>query len=234
VIDFGADDRQRSEQHFARRRAAHTIGLSAELADRLSQLSADALKSLSSEMLKRIASGAFSNPEFPERDAPNPERRAERLADRARAAPAKVYETRSRNVRTSDKDARQLARPYLRDLYTNPDGDMICQACHRAMPFRLADGKHYFEAPEFLQSASAELTENHLALCPTCCAKWQNANTTSDADLGNALQNADALEIRVTLAGEEVRLRFVRVHFEDLRTIFKVVARRPALAKNVR
>jgi hypothetical protein len=41
---------------------------------------------------------------------------------------------------------------------------MICQACHHAMPFRLADGKHYFEAPEFLQSASAELAENHLAL----------------------------------------------------------------------
>lgn len=185
-------------------------------------------------MLKRIASGAFSAPPFPEREAPNPERRAERLADRTRLAAAKTYETRNRNVRTSDKDARQLARPYLRDLYTNPDGDMICQACHHAMPFRLDDGKHYFEAPELLQSVSAELAENHLALCPTCCAKWQNANTTSDSYLEQALQSTEELEILVTLAGEETRLRFVKVHLEDLRTIFKVVERKPVLAKSAR
>jgi hypothetical protein len=230
IIDFGAENRHRSEQHQARRRAAQAIGLPAELADQLGLLSVEAIKSLGNEMLRRIASGAFVTPEFPEREAPNPERRAERLADRARAAPAKAYEVRSRNVRTTDKDARQMARPYLRDLYTNPQGDLICQACHRAMPFRLADGKPYFEAPEFLQSASAELKENHLALCPTCCAKWQNANSTSDADIGDAIQSADEPEIMVTLAGVATRLRFVHMHFEDLRTIFNVVSRNPGSA----
>src|SRR4029079_8748713 len=119
----------------------------------------------------------------------------------------------------TDKDARQMARPYLRDLYTNLQGDLVCQACHRAMPFRLEDGKHYFEAPEFLQSASAELKENHLALCPTCCAKWQNANSTSDAEIREALSAAKAPELSVVLAGETVRVRFVQVHYEDLRTI---------------
>jgi hypothetical protein len=140
---------------------------------------------------------------------------------------------RSRNVRATDKDVRQMARPYLRDLYTNPQGDLICQACHRAMPFRLADGKQYFEAPEFLQSASAELKENHLAPCPTCCAKWQNANSTSDADIGDAIQGADEPEIMITLAGVTTRLRFVHMHFEDLRTIFNVVSRNPGSAKDV-
>src|SRR5437879_6404074 len=111
---------------------------------------------------------------------------------------------------------------------------MICQACHRAMPFRLADGKHYFEAPEFLQSASAELAENHLALCPTCCAKWQNANATLDAEIEDALQSAATPEISVTLAGEATRLRFVNVHFEDLRTISKVVTRSQTLAKSAK
>ncbi|MGB7075697.1 MAG: hypothetical protein WBD53_00745, partial [Xanthobacteraceae bacterium] len=181
------------------------------------------LKSLGGEMLRRIASGAFVTPAFPERESPNPERRAERLAERARAAPAKVYEVRSRNIRATDRDARQLARPYLRDLYTLRDGDMICQACYRAMPFRLADGKPYFEAPEFLQSVSTELKENHLALCPTCSAKWQNANSSSEAEIREAVQRADAPEIFVTLAGEATRIRFVQVHFQDLRTIFEVV-----------
>lgn len=194
-------------------------------------MSPNALKALGTEILHRIESGAFKTPEFPEREAPNPERRAERLAERARAAPTKAYETRSRSVRTTDKETRQLARPYLRDLYTNAAGDMICQACHLAMPFRLSDGTPYFEAPELLQSASAELAENHLALCPTCCAKWQHANGTSDADIGEALQNADLAELIATLAGEATRLRFVQVHFDDLRTIFEVTAQDPPSAK---
>ena len=231
ILDFGADYRQRSEQHQKRRKAAQTIGLPPELADQLELLSPNALKALGTEILHRIESGAFKTPEFPEREAPNPERRAERLAERARAAPTKAYETRNRSVRTTDKETRQLARPYLRDLYTNAAGDMICQACHLAMPFRLSDGTPYFEAPELLQSASAELAENHLALCPTCCAKWQHANGTSDADIGEALQNADSAELIATLAGEATRLRFVQVHFDDLRTIFEVTTKDPPSAK---
>jgi hypothetical protein len=231
VIDFGGDHRQRSEQHQARRRAAQAIGLPPELADRLSLLSPEALEKLGSELLHRIASGAFTTPEFPERESPNPERRAERLAERARAAPAKAYESRSRRLRTTDKEARQLARPYLRDLYTNAADEMICQACHLAMPFRLEDGAHYFEAPELLQSASAELAENHLALCPTCCAKWQHANSTSDTNIGESIKNAESPELCVTLAGEATRLRFVQVHFDDLRTIFDIMTLNAPTAK---
>jgi hypothetical protein len=84
------------------------------------------------------------------------------------------------------------------------------------------------EAPEFLQSASAELRENHLALCPTCCGKWQNANSTSDDEIASAVEGAAAPEIAVPLAGETTRLRFVDEHFEDVRTIFNVVSRNPA------
>jgi hypothetical protein len=188
AIGFASEHRQRSEQSQLRRKAAKSIGLPEELADQLASLSPEALKTLGGEMLQRIASGAFTSPRFPERDAPNPARRAEKLAERASAAPAKAYESRSRSVRTTDKEVRQLARPYLRDLYTNPDGEMICQACHLAMPFRLEDGTPYFEAPELFQSSSAELAENHLALCPTCCAKWQHANSTSDVEICDGIE----------------------------------------------
>jgi len=230
VLDFGAEHRQRSEHHQATRRAAEEIGLPAELVDQLGQLSPDARKLLGEEMLRRIASGAFTPPEFPERSAPNPERRAERLAERARAAPEKTYESRAGSVRISDKEARQMARPYLRDLYTNEAGDMICQACHDIMPFRLADGTPYFEAPELIQTVSTEIPENHLALCPTCCAKWQHANDASDAELREAIQGAETPEIHVTLAGRLTRLRFVRLHFDDLRTIFDAGSQPSSLA----
>ncbi|MDB6099987.1 MAG: hypothetical protein JWN58_2690, partial [Gammaproteobacteria bacterium] len=224
AIEFGADHRRRSEQHQARRNAAQTMGLPAELADHLERMSPEARETLGSEMLRRIAGGAFNEPEFPEREAPNPERRADRQTQRAQAVSVKTYEVRNRSVRTSDREARQLARPYLRDFYSNSAGDMICQACHQVMPFRLADGAHYFEAPELIQSASAELAENHLALCPTCSAKWQHANSTSDSEICDAIREANTPDISVTLAGEVVRLRFVQIHLEDLRTVFSVVA----------
>lgn len=182
-------------------------------------------------MLQRITSGAFTTPEFPEREAPNPERRAARLAERARATPIKAYESRARSIRTTDREARQQARPYLRDLYTNHAGDMICQACQRIMPFRLADGTPYFEAPELLLSASAELPENHLALCPTCCAKWQHANVTSEDEIGEAIRRAELPELWITLAGVATRVRFVQVHFDDLGTIFDVISRKSPAAQ---
>ncbi|MGJ4949004.1 sacsin N-terminal ATP-binding-like domain-containing protein [Bradyrhizobium sp. HKCCYLS20291] len=225
AIGFGEDDRKRSQEHLARRAAAQTIGLPPELADRLERLSPEALETLGNEMLRRIESGAFAQHQFPEREAPNRERRSERLAERAQAATAKTYETRSRTVRTSDKDVKMLARPYLRDLYTNDSGEMICQACHDVMPFKLPDGSPYFEAPEVLGALSQEIAENHVALCPTCCAKWHHANDTAETVLRDAIEVSDLPEIDVTLAGSPVKLRFVRVHFDDLRTILTALKR---------
>jgi hypothetical protein len=146
------------------------------------------------------------------------------MAERVRAAPPKTYEVRERSVRTSDKDSRQLARPYLLDLYTNAADEMVCQACHQAMPFKLPDDSPYFEAPELLPEASTELVENHLALCPTCCAKWRHARTTSDADVIAALRSAQTPEITVTLAGKATLVRFVQVHLDDLRTIISITS----------
>jgi len=228
AIDFGADHRRRSHEHLARRTAAQSIGLPAELADRLERLSPEALESLGIEMLRRIESGAFTHHEFPEREAPNPERRSERLAGRTQTAPIKTYEMRSRSVRTTDRETKLMARPYLRDLYTNDAGDMICQACHDAMPFKLSDGTPYFEIPEVVGAVSAELAENHLALCPNCSAKWQHANETTEAVLRQAISASEQPEIEVTLAGVVVKLRFVRVHFDDLRTVLAALKTVPA------
>ena len=228
AIGFGADHRERSEKHLANRKAARAIGLPEELADQLASLSPDALKIFGSEMLRQIASGAFAAPLFPEHEVPNPERRAERLAERARTSPVKAYEARNRSVRVTDKESRQLSRPYLRSLYTNVTGEMICQACHTVMPFNLEDGTPYFEVPELLQSASSEVEENHLALCPNCCAKWQHARNTKDVEILENIRSSACPELQVTLAGSLTRIRFVRSHFDDLRTVFAVVGLDPS------
>jgi hypothetical protein len=213
AIGFAAEQKRRSAEYQGKRQAARAMGLPEGLADLLAGMSTEEREAFGAEMLRRAA------PEFPERTSPNPERRAQRMAERAAAALSKNYETRKRSVRTSDMDARQQARPYLRDLYTNRADEMVCQACHKEMPFRLADGFHYFEAPEFLDDAPSEHTENHLALCPVCSAKWRNARKTSTEELRDAVVAAEEPVVQVCLAGEDVRLRFVGVHLDDLRAI---------------
>ena len=101
---------------------------------------------------------------------------------------------------------------------------MVCQACHETMPFDLPNGSPYFEASELLESLATEHSENHLALCPTCAAKWQHANPVADAELLVALAGAETPEITVDLAGEPVRLRFTQVHLDDVRVIANIAS----------
>lgn len=209
AIGFAADHRRRSEQHQTRRRAAQLIGLPEELADQLATLPPDVLKAFGSEMLRRVATGAFAAPEFPERESSNPERRAARMAEWTRAAPSKSYEVHDRSVRVSDKEARRQARPYLADLYTNSADKMICQACHQRCRFGLPTDLRISRRPSCWLMRPPKLVENHLALCPTCSAKWRFARATTDAELLDRLGNAKAPEMNVSLAGEETVLRLV-------------------------
>ncbi|GAA4771916.1 hypothetical protein GCM10023219_18610 [Stakelama sediminis] len=219
AIGLGEEHRQRSEQHKARRKAGELIGLDPALVDQLSGLPPEALAELNADVLRKIASRSYERVAFPERESGSPGRRAERLAARARSAPSKTYEVRERSVRVSSGESKALARTYLEDHYTNPLGDMICQGCHEKMPFNLPDGSPYFEACELVESLPTEQAENHLAMCPTCAAKWRYANPVSDGDLRAALSLAISPEIDITLAGESVRVRFTQVHLDDIRTV---------------
>ncbi|MBW6424180.1 hypothetical protein KX729_22200 [Rhizobium sp. XQZ8] len=224
AIGFGEQERLRSEHGKARREAGELIGLAPELIDRLNGLSPEALATLSADMMRTIDSGMLEPVEFPVRETGNASRRTERLSARAKAAPAKTYEVRARSVRTSNAESHKVARTYLEDQYTNPLEEMVCQGCHDKMPFNRPDGSPYFEAVECLDSLPQEQPENHLALCPTCSAKWRHANPITDAKLREKIAAAEAPEISVELAGESVRLRFTQVHLNDLRTIGDILS----------
>ncbi|MEA1653011.1 hypothetical protein UAJ10_28850 [Nitrospirillum sp. BR 11164] len=225
AIGFGEQARQRSEHTKARRQAGELIGLSPELVDQLGGLSPEELAALSADMIRSINSRSYEPVEFPEREAGNAGRRAERLAARAQASPLKTYEARERSVRTSNTETRTLARTYLEDHYTNPLEEMVCQGCHDKMPFNRPDGSPYFESVECLDSLEKEQAENHLAMCPTCAAKWRHANPITDIELRAKLAEAASPEISVELAGEPTRVRFTQVHLDDLRTVAGLTAR---------
>ena len=155
-----------------------------------------------------------SKPDFPVREPDNPDLRKERLREEAGNAAEKEYQQRLRIVRTSD-DVQKDAKTYLRELYTNDDGRMICQACRNEMPFKLDDGSYYFEAVECVKD-DKELRGNHLALCPICAAKYRHANGSSPEQIREGLLGASCLEIPVILVRERHTIRFVEVHLQDL------------------
>ena len=74
------------------------------------------------------------------------------------------------------------------------------------------------EAVEYLPGEDRELAENHLALCPNCAAKWRHANGDTRETLLAALRDAVEPHVTLTLAGQQIRLRFVDVHLQDLKS----------------
>ena len=189
------------------------------------------LKRKDPEGFKKWQEHVKQKPDFPERVSRNPERRKARLVEQLANAPKKEYEMKSRSVRTSrsiiDPD------PYLKGLYTEDSGQMICQICKGEMPFKKRDGEYYFEAVEVLSREyfPQEHEVQFLALCPLCAAMYQEfmkRDEEQKAELHNALQNADGLEVPVRLGERETSIQFVETHWLDMKTILRVTGKQGA------
>ena len=120
---------------------------------------------------------------------------------------------------------KQETEPYLRAQYTKPDGQMICQVCQDALPFRLDDGSYYFEMVEFLREPDLQKRhyQNYLALCPNHAAMFQHANGSSK-ELKVLFQGMEGVELAVVLAQENTTIYFTKTHVFDLRTIVETEA----------
>jgi hypothetical protein len=167
-------------------------------------------------------------PTFPTRAVENPEPRQEKLTRQLADAPEKEYEERERSVRTS----RSAIDPslWLREQYTNENGQMVCQICKKEMPFRKRDGQYYFEAVEAFSQDQFPLEHEaqFLALCPLCAAMYKELvkkDKAAMADLRKALLNMDSLEAPLRLGDLETTIQFVETHLCDVKTILEEMGR---------
>ncbi len=174
-----------------------------------------------------IEQSKCAKPAFPVRSSSDPQRREQKVAESATGAPSKVYDSRERSVRVSESTIDPST--WLRNQYTNDDGQMICQICEYEMPFKKRDGEYYFEAVEVVKSAPFEHRALFVALCPLCAAKFkefvkkdEKAMATLTCDLGESDQPRIAIQLGTEIAG----LRFVGNHIADL----KVILRKPGSA----
>ena len=218
AIRFGAETEERAQQRRKPLEMATELGFSDEtaLAD------AKRFAELDPAARQRILAEHESSIDLPQRAPGDRRRRAESVREAARKAPERTTEKRSRSV-SIDRDAikREKSIPYLRDLYTNPDGVTVCQMCKDRLPFKLADGSYFLEAVEFLPGMEKRHHQNYLALCPNHAAMYMHANPSRD-DMRDRFLAMDGSEMELTLADRSVAIYFTDTHIADLRVIVEV------------
>ncbi len=216
AIEFGKELVERSQEQRRRQILARQLGFSDEESlDRAARFAA-----LPVEEQHRILAQLETPIELPEREPSNPERRAARVAASAASAPERTTEERTRSVSINRDAVKEEAGQYLRQQYTNADGQMICQACKARLPFQLDDGNDYFERVEMLPDLKRHHKQNYLALCPNHAAMFMHANGSAD-ELLERVKELTGNTLPIVLAQEEAMLYFTKTHLADLKVVIE-------------
>lgn len=221
VIGFGQEVAKKSEEQRNREAVAREFGF----ADHASLERAKRFAAFSPEEQERILADRERTPsvDLPERESANPERRADRVGTKAADAPDRRTEERTRSISVGRDEVKHEAGHYLSQQYTNADGEMICQLCKGALPFKLDNGTEYFEKVEFLLELKKRHHQNYLALCPNHAAMFQYANGSRDS-IKAAFAELVGNDLQVVLAQQETTIYFTKTHIADLRAVIKVDA----------
>ena len=218
-IEFGESALQKSDELQEKEAAAKALGFadsnSLERATRFTALPLEVQERILAEQERQ------NSRNLPERESGNPERRAERVRDQSQLAPRRQSEKRQRSVSVGLDAIKEKAAEYLRQQYGDVDTEMICQICKGPLPFKLDDGKPYFESVELLPELKKHYYQNYLALCPNHAAMFQYANGSS-GDLRNMVTEMAGNEIRVVLAQNPLSIYFTQNHRDDLGEVMKV------------
>ena len=216
AVGFGIEDKKRETDTAERAVQRKQLGFGTE--DELQD--AQAFAKLPKDERERILANARQvkpDPmELPERSVRNADFRSERVAEQAKAMPEKISVIKPRSVQQGVEAAKAEARIYLKDQYTKPSGQMICQACKDELPFKLPSGGYYFEAVEVVYGSVKRLREAFLALCPNHAAAYQYANAHRD-EMQELITVASGREVELELGGKDTTLYFTDAHLADIR-----------------
>ncbi len=216
VVGFSENVAKRTEEYKKKKEFAAELGFEDDdaLNDAkwFAQLDHEARRQLMSEYRSRIEC------ELPEKSPANPERRSVKVANLADDAPEEAKEIRSRSVSTVTAIVKKETKPYLREQYTNADGEMICQICKTPLPFSLANGNPYFESEELVPGTTRTHFQNYVALCPNHAAMFVHANESRE-DIRELVKTGSECILPIKLAGMAHKLYFTETHLSDLRAV---------------
>lgn len=179
---------------------------------------------LTDEEVEEVLKRRSEDHDFPDKKSPSPDRRREKVREKAYEAPRKTSSQRERSVQDGYSEDKTSAKQYLSGEYTTADGSLFCQLDHKPMPFKLLDSEEWhFEAVECVPDTQCRYPENHLALSPHYAALFKFANHDRDR-MRDLIRNAELREIKVRLANETYTLRFTSQHLDDLKNVLDVDA----------
>ena len=216
AIRFGEESARRLEEHRRRREVAKELGFEDDEALNdakwFAELSSDERRQLKMEYER------YRVHDLPDCEPSNPERRTTKVGEQAEDAPERISEKRTRSVSVGREAVKKDTDPYLRQQYTNGEEVMICQVCKKSLPFKLDDGRYYYEAVEFLPVLRKRHYQNYLALCPNHAAMYQHANGVADL-MKELFLELVGNELEVVLGNEDMSIYFTKTHIADLRAV---------------
>ena len=215
AVGFGEESAKRVEEQCNRQRLAKELGFD----DDEALDDARRFAELSPETRERILKEHERPADLPRGEPGDPERRTEAVRKQARDAPERTTEKHLRSVSVNRDEVKEEARTYLRNLYTNLDGVMICQICKDALPFKLPDGSYYFEAVEFLPGLRKHHYQNYLALCPNHAAMYTYVNESEETMTSTFIGGLNENELEVVLAEEVTTVNINSIHILDLNAV---------------
>jgi hypothetical protein len=225
-VHFGQGDRHRAEEVARRDTAAKELGFgdarTFERAKAFAALPMADQEAILAEVERK------KKRTFPTHEPQNSDRRAERVGEMAKAAPERITEQRTRSVAVGREAVKSDTEQYLREQYTNHDGELFCQVCKAPMPFKLDDGSYYFEKVEFLGVLKRRHYQNYLALCPNHAAMFIEANG-SEGLMKDILVSLKSGELPVVLAQKEMTIKFTTTHLSDLRKVIEIDGQLPGV-----
>jgi len=155
---------------------------------------------------------------MPDSRSVDPERRNKKVSEHAQDAPDRETEKRMRNVSKNRDAVKKETEPYLRQQYTNSDGEMLCQICKDELPFKLRDDKYYFETVELLPKLNKHHKENYIALCPNHSAMFKYVHDTRGS-ISEMITELEGNNLDIILSGQDSSIYFTSNHRNDLKTV---------------
>jgi len=237
AIGFGKNSQKIRDEQKQKDQFAQTLGYkNAQDAEEAKKLWEEAQKAgiTPAEMLNFIqCKQDKNNKSFLEAIPKNPERRQEKVAEEYENAEEQTYEQRMRTVKTSGGTIRPEISQYLKDMYTDEDGEMYCQMCHNhesihKLPFKKRNKEYYFESTQIFKQMPKEDKRQFLALCPNCAAEYEEW-VRKDDKMVKLIHNMiaerayvkgeDPVILNFSIDGVPHSLYFRGTHYLDLRTV---------------
>jgi DNA-binding transcriptional MerR regulator len=231
AIGFGDDAKKATAEYAEKAKVLSSFGVSVEEMERILEWkkSGHTIEELRDATQ---AKNSESQRQFPDRSSPNPNRRAEKVAEASVSEAERSHEVRPRSVSIVG-DEKERAKQYLATQYTDAESDdkMSCQLCGATVsesPFKTTDGKWHFESVPFLPTLRTKThPQNFLCCCHNHAAMLSFHSDAEFSKLEAVIrdwQDDAARCLPIELLGKPHSLWFTREHLRDLQTLLRTSA----------